>query len=219
MTLRRQTLFAILLLCALPMLAQKQSRMALLFSNTPADLIPALSQDLKVELVKQYYTQEPTEKIRNVYGGPCRITKITDTYLRLELDSTMVVELKEFRSLLRPTRLAMGVTSTIRPAISVLTFYDSEWTPISGSSLVELPQPEQFLINPADSTRLDYKKALVERGTWDYAASFDADSPTLTFRITTFDEEMAAKQHPIVTSLLKDKITYRWKNNRFVPQP
>ena len=88
MTLRKQTLFAILLLCALPMLAQKQSRMALLFSNTPADLIPALSQDLKVELVKQYYAQGPTDKIRNVYGGPCRITKITDTYLRLELDST-----------------------------------------------------------------------------------------------------------------------------------
>ncbi len=201
--------------CALPIVAQKQAKMASIFVQTPEELIPALNQDLKSDLVEQYYDRTDTE-LRNLYNGPCRITKITDSYLRLELDSTMVVEFKQLGGRwFRPKYYGMSVTSTISPALSVLSFFDTKWAPIPRSSMVALPEPEQFLITPADSIRLDYKKARIEREVWEYVATFDPDRPTLTFRISAFDEPLAKKQHPTVPQLLKE-ITYRWRHNRFV---
>lgn len=219
MTPKRYALLAILLLlCVAPTSAQKQGKMAKLFLDSPLELIPALSQDLKLELVEQYYAGSPTDEIRNVYGGASRITRLTDTYLQLQLDSTMVVELKLLKSFLRPQYVGLGVTSTLDPAMSVLTFYDKEWHQLDPSTLIDLPGVSSFLKNPGDSARLDLKKALVERGSWDYTATFGAETPTLTFRITTFDEEAAAKLHPTVPALLRDEVTYRWRNNRFVPK-
>ena len=225
LSLRCRLLFAALLLfCGtLPLRGQEEGgQAATWFLSAPDSLTPHFDARLKGLLLEQYtlrVTGRSAEPVRNLFGGESSIESLSDTRLLIRIDDRSLFELKVIRTKKRREPvIGMLYTHLESPAVSVFAFYSpaSDWERIPTRSIIDLPEPRDFLLTPDLMEDVEVKNALVERGLWLYSATFaEGDEETLRLTPTTFTEEIAQKQYPGMASKLRPSLLYEWNRSVF----
>lgn len=212
-------LYILLSLFTWPIFAQ-QSSMREAFLEAPEVMIPILTQNNKVEMLKAYdalqegrLTDRP---VSNRLGGKSVVTQLTESFMLVSLDEDTEVQLKLMPLRKNDFLISMIVTSKIVPEQSVISFYKANWEQIPTEDLFEMPALSKFFSDPSKLTLNETKKVMSEIGTLSYRLAWDPNTPTLNIRISTFSHKtMKGLYSRVYEMLAPEGVNYYWGGRRF----
>ncbi|MDO5035407.1 MAG: DUF3256 family protein [Porphyromonas sp.] len=219
---RRATiiLVGILFLYSAQLSAQKGLSVRKAFLEAPEYVFPLLNSNTKQSMVSNYEGTrgegEVGKPTMNLLGGQCEIEVMSHSYLRFKLDADTNVELKLLKRSTSGHYISMIVTSMVTPRQSVVKFYGADWLEVNLNGIIDLPETQDFFVDPENVEQRDVKRALTTSGALSYEAHYAEELPILSIRVTSFDEPILQLQFPTVPNLLKeDGISYLWDGKRF----
>jgi len=208
----RKRWIAMFLAVALSAAANAQSVEELFLKMPEKDLI-WLDEEGKKKLIEEYETSTDT-----VAEEPY-IAFMTDDVLRLEGTKSSTMTLWRLPMMNR-TYMICRVMTLLGPAQdSRVDFFTTDWEPLPSEGILPEPEPEDFLIENADTTSEDYReiRAASDMKLLRYWVSEDEEQqPILGVMYTTpmyFNKEMSEKAEQFYGKNLS-KI-YVWENGRF----
>lgn len=215
----KRLLILLLSLAAVPTMAQ-QVTMREVFLEAPEPLIPILTQNNKVELLKAYDALQSgrllDRPMSNRLGGSSRITNLTESFIQISLDEDTELQMKVVPMHDDSYLISMITTSQIEPEQSVLTFYRSDWEQIPTEQLFQMPKLSHFFSDPSMLALNKTKQLLSELGTLSYWMVWDAELPTLNIGITMLRSEANDKLYSNLREMLRPEgVTLFWEGSRF----
>lgn len=201
---------AILAICIVMAGSVHAGDLRTLFINMPDSIMPTLTKSERLDFL-DYMDSGMRARVKNKLGGESVMTYFSDKSLmiltsrsgRLEM---VLLDRKKGQDLICIIR-----TVSARYDDSRITFYNEDWTPVDGKSLIELPQFDDYLTKTAlksDSLDVFRKRSLLR------LQSASAIGNTLEFRYTSLDYigEDADKYR---SWLKPEPLRYTWNGKRF----
>lgn len=191
-----------------------------IFLDVPRHLLPTLSKAHREALIDLHFDarRDPNNPAStlNTLGDSAKIVTLTESFIHLSLDKGTDLQYKRLYAESGDIIIGMILTSKHSPKISVIKFYNRQWQEIPSTQILSLPTPEDFLINPQDSTLISFKNSVVERGYWDLYGTFDPERDSLTIRTSTFDSMLSRQLHEnIISRLSPHGVSYTWHMGTF----
>lgn len=200
-------------LCVLAVQAQN---MKSLFIALPDSLSPLLTK-VNREDFGDFLASGMKAEVKNRFGKPSEMTKLTDDYLQLKMSSTSLTEMK-LLPLNDSVKVICVVHTYMAPtADSQVAFYDTGWNRLSADTFLTLPQEDSFYRTELSEIQADSVRNLRMRtDMYMLKAELSDKDCTLRFVYTTpdyLDKETARDLKPY---LRETPLYYEWREGRFV---
>lgn len=178
------------------------------FTSAPDAVVRLIPQSVRLDMV-DYYAYGSTRASDNYFGGPARITALSDTVLDFDVDDAVKMQFAVIPAK-SDTVIAVVTTIQIPMAESSIKFYDTSWTPVAKNPLV-IPEYSAWLTQEGVKKQSDLKPYLPFIP---IAASFSPDGKSLV--LTNESKEYLTKaQAKEFAPWLIDSKTYDINLGRF----
>lgn len=209
----KKTLFIIgmWLACVLSLHAQD---MKALFIAMPDSVAPLLTKVNREDFV-DFLASDMKAEVKNRFGKPSELKKLTDDYLFLQTTERSSMEMK-LLPLNDSVKVVCVVNTVCGPACdSSIRFYDTQWQQLAQDDFIQLPAMDVFYL-PVDTAITEAYIAVREKADMELVkASLSAEKPEITFTYTTPDYLAKAEREKLAPFLKKEAVVYRWKEGRF----
>lgn len=200
-------------LCVLGMQAQDIKS---LFIAIPDSLSLLLSK-VNREDFGDFLASNMKAEVKNRFGKPSEMTKLTADYLKIKMTSASELEMK-LLPLNDSTKVICVVNTYMAPTSdSHISFYDTFWKKLPAESFLTLPEEDCFYRKDLSEIQADSVRNLRMRmDMYMLKAELSEDENSLRFIYTTpdyLDKETADELTPY---LIKTPLLYEWKEGRFV---
>lgn len=201
-------LFLLLLLTASASFSQSAE---LYFIKMPADLLPTLPLNSRKDLV-DFYKNERTSVMPAAFGGEMTLKVLKDDYIFLQTSQAtdMQIKLLPMNDTLNLIAVVHSASSPIKN--SILSFYSTDWKPITGIWKNELTCLDFFNVSGAGEELSNrFKKHCVR---YFIQLSFETGSNDLIVS-SPIKEDSQGDFPQEFLPYLKDMFRIDWKNGRF----
>lgn len=200
-------------LCVAAMQAQD---MKSLFIALPDSLSPLLTK-VNREDFGDFLASGMKAEVKNRFGKPSEMTKLTDDYLQLKMSSTSQTEMK-LLPLNDSVKVICVVHTYMAPtADSRVSFYDTDWRQLSAATFLTLPEEDSFYRTGLSEIQADSVRNLRMRtDMYMLKAELSDKDRKLRFVYTTpdyLDKETARELKPY---LRETPLYYEWREGKFV---
>ena len=202
--------FVIILLLAVAVSTASAADLRTLFINMPDSIMPALTRSERMDFL-DYMDSGMKARVRNKLGGESEMTELKDYMLSVKTSQSGCLDMVLFPRKNGTNLICIIKTVTARYDDSRLMFYNEDWKPVDGKSLIELPQLDDYLTKEAlRSDSLAYFKKLSMLR----LQSITPVEGALEFRYTSLDYigEDAEKYR---SWLKQEPLLYIWNGKRF----
>ncbi|WP_405371302.1 DUF3256 family protein [Phocaeicola sp.] len=156
-------------------------------------------------------------EVKNRFGKPSEMTKLTADYLKIKMTSVSEVEMK-LLPLNDSTKILCVVHTYMAPTSdSHISFYDTSWRKLSDEAFLTLPEEDSFYRNDLSEIQTDSVRNLRMRtDMYMLKAELSEDTNSLRFVYTTpdyLDKETAKELAPYLREM---PLLYEWKEGKFV---
>lgn len=207
----KRTLFIIgMLTCVLLLHAQD---MKTLFIAMPDSVAPLLTKVNREDCV-DFLASNMKAEVKNRFGKPSELKKLTDDYLFLQTTERSSMEMK-----LLPVNDSVKVVCVVNTACgpacdSHIRFYDTQWRELEQRDFIQLPSVEVFYLSdiPTDG---EYS-AVREKADMELVkASLSEENTGLTFIYTTPDYLAKEEREKLAAYIKKEPLVYEWKDGKY----
>ena len=185
--------------------AESKTTVGEVFATMPDSLMPYLSKNNRLDLI-DFAKAGMKSEVNNVFDGSTELLKLTDNYMKLQLNSQTTVEMRLIKadSLLADSAdYVLYVVKTCRTSDaghSEVRKFTSKWMPLS-LSLSLKDRVGEMMMRKQDTTEEEWQKAVAAIDNADVTAELSPDSDilslSLTFSLLTADDK----------KIISDKIT------------
>lgn len=198
-------------MCALSVPAQD---MKTLFVAMPDSVIPLLTKVNREDCV-DFLASNMKAEVKNRFGKPSELKKLTEDYLLLQTTERSSMEMK-----LLPVNDSVKVVCVVNtvcgPACdSSIRFYNTQWQELKQRDFIQLPSVEAFYL-PVD-TLMD-KEYITVREKADMElikASLSEKNTGMTFIYTTPDYLAKEEREKVAAYMKKEPVVYVWKEGKY----
>lgn len=199
----------------------KKGTIGALFLQAPQEVLPTLTIERRVHALEDYQGAQrgeaPKRLPTNVFGVPIKILTLTDSYLQMELDPHIELQmLKLPRSGWKQYLVAVILTHKHEglPTQSALAFYDKAWQKQPIEEWFTCPEAKDFVQSAEGEMPLhQIKEALTQMLHPSYQIRVRADARSLEVQLTTYEgarwEMMPKELAPFVQPL-----TLKWHKRK-----
>lgn len=198
-------------MCALSVPAQD---MKTLFVAMPDSVIPLLTKVNREDCV-DFLASNMKAEVKNRFGKPSELKKLTEDYLLLQTTERSSMEMK-----LLPVNDSVKVVCVVNtvcgPACdSSVRFYDTQWQELKQRDFIQLPSVEAFYL-PVD-TLMDKEYITVrEKADMELTkASLSEENTGITFIYTTPDYLAKEERKKLVAYIKKEPVVYVWREGKY----
>lgn len=181
-----------------------------LFIDMPDSIMPTLTRSDRMDFL-DYMDSGMKARVRNKLGGESVMTSFSDQCLAVVTSQSGRLEMALFPRKNGTNVICIIKTVTARYDDSRLLFYNEDWTPIDGKSLIELPQLDDYLTKESlknDSLDVFKKQSMLR------LQSVTATDGTLEFRYTSLQDLGGDSEH--YKSWFKpEPLRYMWTGKKF----
>ncbi|WP_294479812.1 DUF3256 family protein [uncultured Bacteroides sp.] len=184
-----------------------------LFINMPDSLSPLLTKVNREDCI-DFLGSNMKAQVDNRFGKKSEMTKLSNDYIHMQMSPHTTWQMK-LLALNDTTNIICTVSTACAPACdSRLSFYTTDWKPLSASEFITLPVMNDFL-NTSDSAAIyEFDEARRSADILLMKADFNKENTELTITLTTpeyMSKETAEKLKPF----LRRPIVYHWKEGAF----
>lgn len=183
------------------------------FINAPVSMFPTIDTLTRLDMV-DYFQAGSDKPSKNLLGGECRITELSDKKLVL-----MTSDASEYTIALLPAPSAKNgkiilLVFTIKTTVddSTVMLFDTDWQEIKG--LFQMPKLDDWMLPEAKKNREDVENAapFVLSG-----LEYDPETQTMTFT-TDLPGYIPEESLETASASLYKSLTYKWDGKRFVTE-
>ena len=187
-----------------------------LFVALPDSLSPLLTAVNRADF-GDFLASGMKAEVKNRFGKESEMTELTDDYLRVELTSASVLEMKLLPMNDSVKTVCVVHTYMAPVADSDVSFYTVSWEELPAGRFLTLPDESDFYLVPQTDAQADSLNNLrAYADMYLLKAELSASEPVISFVYSTpeyMDEETAGKLKPY---LRPAPVRYEWRNGRFV---
>lgn len=184
-----------------------------LFIGMPDSIMPTLTKSDRMDFL-DYMDSGMRARVRNKLGGESVMTAFSDHSLSIVTSRSGRLEMALYPRKDGTNVICIIKTVTAHYDDSSLSFYNEDWTPIDGKSLIDLPQFDDYLTKEAlksDSLDVLKKQSLLR------LQSASAIDDGLEFRYTSLDY-IGEDADRFKSWFKADPIIYIWTGKSFKPR-
>ena len=209
----KKTLFIIgMLLCVLSLHAQN---MRTLFIAMPDSVAPLLTKVNREDFV-DFLASNMKAEVKNRFGKPSELKKLSDDYLFLQTTERSTMEMK-LLPLNDSVKVICVINTICAPACdSKIRFYNTQWQELAQSDFIQFPSAEAFYL-PVDTLAAEAFPAMREKADMELVkVALAENKPVITFVYTTPDYLAKGEREKLAPYLKKEPIVYEWKEGKFM---
>ena len=113
------------------------------FKDAPQEIVRLIPQSTRLDML-DYFNYGSTRASENFFGGPARITALTDARIALQVDNGVGMQIAVIPRAKADTVIAVVTTLRVPMADSSIDFYDTSWRPLKKTPMA-LPQYADWL--------------------------------------------------------------------------
>lgn len=208
----KKTLFIIgMLMCAVSLHAQD---MKTLFVAMPDSVIPLLTKVNREDFV-DFLASNMKAEVKNRFGKPSELKKLSDDYLLLQTTERSAMEMK-----LLPVNDSVKVICVVNTVCapvcdSEIRFYNTQWQELAQRDFIQLPSADAFYLS-VDTLTDEAFAAMREKADMELVkAALAEDKPVITFVYSTPDYLAKEEREKLAPYLKKEPMVYEWKEGKF----
>ena len=189
--------------------AESKTTVGDVFATMPDSLMPYLSKNNRLDLI-DFAKAGMKSEVNNAFDGSTELLKLTDNYMKLQLNSQTTVEMRLIKadSLLADSAdYVLYVVKTCRTSDaghSEVRKFTSKWMPLS-LSLSLKDRVGDMMMRKQDTTEEEWQKAVAAIDNADVTAELSPDSDILslsmTFSLLTADDKKIISDKVTLTTL------------------
>ena len=189
--------------------AESKTTVGDVFATMPDSLMPYLSKNNRLDLI-DFAKAGMKSEVNNAFDGSTELLKLTDNYMKLQLNSQTTVEMRLIKadSLLADSAdYVLYVVKTCRTSDaghSEVRKFTSKWMPLS-LSLSLKDRVGEMMMRKQDTTEEEWQKAVAAIDNADVTAELSPDSDilslSLTFSLLTADDKKIISDKVTLTTL------------------
>lgn len=205
---------ALLVALSLSVPAAQAQRIADVFVTMPRQLLPALTDVNRADLV-DFIDNGMRAAVTNAFDSTVVMTQMNDTYLSLKTSATGTLQMKMLP--LNDSTSIVCLARTVCPGacLSDVRFYTTGWEKLDGDTLFTMPPLAEF-VTSNDSTFMADSVAHSSLADIDlYEVSLSPDSPSLTVRTTVADYATREEAERLRRWLKPQGVRMEWTGGRF----
>ena len=188
--------------------------MKALFVSMPDSIAPLLTKVNREDCI-DFLASNMKAEVKNRFGQPTELKKLTDDYLYLQTTSKSSMEMK-LLPLNDSVKIVCMVNTVCASACdSEIRFFSTQWQELPKQDYMKLPSVEAFYL-PVDSLKEDFlllrEKADMEL----LKATLSPDSAVLSISYTTPDYLAKSEREKLTVYIKKEPIVYEWVGGRFI---
>ena len=184
-----------------------------LFINMPDSLSPLLTKVNREDCI-DFLGSNMKAQVDNRFGKKSEMTQLGKDYIHMQMSPQTTWQMK-LLALNDSTNIICTVSTACAPACdSRLSFYTTDWKPLSASEFITLPVMNDFLNTPDSTAIYEFDEARRSADILLMKADFNKENTELTITLTTpeyMSKETAEKLKPF----LRRPIVYHWKEGAF----
>ena len=207
----KRFIISILLVC--PVIFADAQKIEEVFIKMPEDKIMHLGDAWRKDLVDLYKSGK-SSTLENTMQGQSTLQKLTNDYLLLQSTEFSTVELK-LLPLVNNTYVVCMIETVYAPvADSRVSFYTTEWQPLTATGIYVPVTEDMFLKGETELSQLGLS-SVQGLDIFLVKYSLSVEDATLTAEYTTpqyLDEE---RQNEIKSLLKTNSVIYKWNSGRF----
>ena len=190
--------------------------MKALFVSMPDSIAPLLTKVNREDCI-DFLASNMKAEVKNRFGQPTELKKLTDDYLLLKVSAVSTAEMKLLP--LNDSVKVICVVQTYQGPVSDsrVSFYDTSWKSLPAENFLTLPAEDAFYKTPVTETQTDSLKNLRTRADMFLLKAVLSEKDTsLSFVYTTpdyLDKETLKEIKPYLVAV---PLKYVWQNGRFV---
>lgn len=211
----KRLIFTLCLFAVLAVASAQEART--LFIQMPDSILPLLTPVNRADCV-DFLDSQMRAVVTNRLGGKSEMTALTPDYLRLQMTTKSIWQMRLF-PLTDSTKVVCTISTVYGPAPDcTIRFYDTQWHALPAVHyLPALPQVQDFLLNMPDSAfSYQLRDARRQADLRLLDATLTASGDSLVFRLGTplyMEREAAEELKPFI----RRSIVYRWRDGQFHP--
>lgn len=209
----KKTLFIIgMLMCVVSLHAQD---MKTLFIAMPDSVVPLLTKVNREDFV-DFLASDMKAEVKNRFGKPSELKKLSDDYLFLQTTERSAMEMK-LLPVNDSVKVICVVNTVCAPACdSEIRFYNTQWQELSQRDFIQPPSVDAFYL-PVDTLAAESFFAMREKADMELVkAALAEDEPVIRFVYTTPDYLAKGEREKLAPYLKKEPIIYEWKEGKFI---
>ena len=188
--------------------------MKALFVSMPDSIAPLLTKVNREDFI-DFLASNMKAEVKNRFGQPTELKKLTDDYLYLQTTSKSSMEMKLLPLNDSVKIVCMVNTVCASASDSEIRFFSTQWQELPKQDYMKLPSVEAFYL-PVDSLKEDFlllrEKADMEL----LKATLSPDSAVLSIAYTTPDYLAKSERKKLAVYIKKEPIVYEWVGGRFI---
>lgn len=177
-------------LCISCLYAKAQTTTATdVFKQMPENMLPYLTENNKLDMI-DFVNANMKSEVTNRFGGNTQMLKLDSTYLKIQLNPAVMLELK----LLKPSAqlkdsaewvVCMLTTYGVKSRESKVEFYSSKWNTLDIASPITGLDFKQFLSRPDTMSIEKYNEIINNPEEYIYSASLSSTDESMTINAST----------------------------------
>ena len=190
--------------------------MKALFVSMPDSIAPLLTKVNREDCI-DFLASNMKAEVKNRFGQPTELKKLTDDYLLLKVSAVSTAEMKLLP--LNDSVKVICVVQTYQGPVSDsrVSFYDTSWKSLPAENFLTLPAEDAFYKTPVTEAQTDSLKNLRTRADMFLLKAVLSEKDTsLSFVYTTPDYLDKETLKEIKPYLVAEPLKYVWQNGRFV---
>lgn len=208
----KKTLFIIgMLMCAVSLHAQD---MKTLFVAMPDSVVPLLTKVNREDFI-DFLASNMKAEVKNRFGKPSELKKLSDDYLLLQTTERSAMEMK-----LLPVNDSVKVICVVNTVCapvcdSEIRFYNAQWQELAQRDFIQLPSADAFYL-PIDTLIDKAFPAMRKKADMELVkAALAEDKPVITFYYTTPEYLAKGEREKLAPYIKKEPMVYEWKDGKF----
>lgn len=208
----KKTLFIIgMLMCAVSLHAQD---MKTLFVAMPDSVVPLLTKVNREDFI-DFLASNMKAEVKNRFGKPSELKKLSDDYLLLQTTERSAMEMK-----LLPVNDSVKVICVVNTVCapvcdSEIRFYNAQWQELAQRDFIQLPSADAFYL-PVDTLIDKAFPAMRKKADMELVkAALAEDKPVITFYYTTPEYLAKGEREKLAPYIKKEPLVYEWKDGKF----
>ncbi len=193
---------------------QAQKDMKTLFRAIPDSITPLLTEVNRADFI-DFLDSNMKAEVKNRFGRPSELKKLTDNYLFLQTTDRSSLEMK-----LLPMNDSVQVICVVKTVCapvcdSNIRFYDEAWKELSADEFITLPQADAFYLSADTLDAVAFADVRRKADMDLMKANLSPDAATLTFIYTTPEYMNKDDREKLVPYLKKEGLKFEWREGRF----
>lgn len=211
--MKKSVLIIAMLVCAFSLHAQD---LKTLFIAMPDSVAPLLTKINREDFV-DFLASDMKAEVKNRFGKPSELKKLTGDYLFLQTTGRSSMEMK-LLPLNDSVKVICVVNTVCGPACdSSVRFYDTQWRELPQHDFISLPDADAFYL-PVDGGASGSYVAAREKADMELVkAGLSEERAEIVFTYTTPDYLAKAEREELAAYLKKEPLVYEWKEGKFRP--